>query len=178
MSTEFRGRPGITLTGFMFSGKSSVGRKLAGRLGLKFVDLDSEIVRAAGSPIEKIFAEQGESEFRRLEREAVERVLPRPGQVVAVGGGAVIDPINLEIIRKHSYIIWLKVSVQTVLERWKESRGRRRPLLQVEDPEQQIIRLLTERSKFYSRCDFSIESDGLTVGEAVDNILQHLEADE
>ncbi len=178
MSTEFRGRPSITLTGFMFSGKSSVGRRLAGRLGLKFIDLDSEIVREAGSPIERIFAERGESEFRRLEREAVERVLPRPGQVVAVGGGAVIDPKNLKIIQKHSCIIWLKVSVQTVLERWKKSRGRQRPLLQVEDPEQQIIRLLAERSKFYSRCDFSIESDRLTAGEVVDNILQRLGADE
>ena len=178
MSTEFRGRPSITLTGFMFSGKSSVGRKLAGRLGLKFIDLDSEIVCAAGSPIERIFAERGESEFRRLERKSVELVLPRPGQVVAVGGGAVIDPINLKIIQKYSCIIWLKVSVETVLERWEKSRGRQRPLLQVEDPEQQIIRLLAERSEFYSRCDFSIESDKLTAGEVVDNILQHLGADE
>jgi len=97
---------------------------------------------------------------------------------VAVGGGAVIDPINLKIIQKHSCIIWLKVSVETVLERWKKSRGRRRPLLQVEDPEQQIIRLLAERSEFYSRCDFSIESDRLTAGEVVDNILQRLGADE
>ena len=178
MSTDFRGRPSITLTGFMFSGKSSVGRELAGRLGLRFIDLDSEIVRATGSPVEKIFTERGESGFRRLEREAVQRVLPRPGQVVAAGGGAVIDPENLKIISEHSCIIWLKVSVKAVLGRWKNSRGRTRPLLKVRDPEKEIIRLLDERREFYSRCDFAVECEGLSVAEVIDLILERLAAGE
>jgi len=178
MSNEFRGRPSITLTGFMFSGKSCVGRRLADRLGLGFIDLDSEIVRAAGITVEEIFAGYGESEFRRLEREAVRRVLPRPGQVVAAGGGAVIDAENRRIMTRHSCVIWLKVTVPTVLQRWKDSRGSLRPLLRVEDPEQEIVRLLDERREFYSRCDFFVEADGLSVDEVADRIIRRLGAAE
>ncbi|MBN2287861.1 MAG: shikimate kinase [Candidatus Glassbacteria bacterium] len=175
MSGEFRGKPSITLTGFMFSGKSRVGRELAGRLGLRFVDLDSEIERAAGTPVGEIFAVEGESGFRRLEREAVARVLPHPGQVVAAGGGAVVDPDNLALIAGHSCVVWLKVAPQTVLERWKQSKGRLRPLLQVDDPEREIIRLMQERRSFYQECDFSVECDGLTVEEAAGAVLERLD---
>jgi shikimate kinase len=175
MIDKFRGRPSITLTGFMFSGKSRVGSVLADRLGLEFVDLDSEIERETVSSVEEIFTRDGESEFRRLEREAVARVLPRPGQVVAVGGGAVIDPDNLKIISEHSCVVWLKVTVQTVLDRWKNSYGRARPLLQVEDPEREIVRMMDERRQFYSRCDISVDSEEFSVDKVVEDILQSLD---
>ena len=174
MSSTYLGKPSICLTGFMFTGKSNVGRTLAGRLGLKFIDLDEEITRLAKASIEKIFAEQGESEFRRLERKAVAGVLPVPGQVIATGGGVVIDPLNRELLRRHSCVIWLKASVKTILDRFRASHGKPRPLLAVADPEAEIVRLLAERETFYRECDFSVETDGLSVGKVSEIILEKL----
>jgi shikimate kinase len=171
MSQLFLGKPAITLTGFMFSGKSSVGRVLARRLRLRFVDLDARIVRKAGCSIDSIFREKGEPEFRRLEREAVARVLPVPGQVVAVGGGAVNDPDNRALFLKHSCVIWLKASPGMILERWHNSRGRVRPLLEVENPEQEIIRLFEARRQYYEQCDFSVDTDGLPVDTVCNRII-------
>jgi shikimate kinase len=151
MSSPYLGKPSICLTGFMFTGKSNVGRTLAGRLGLNFIDLDEEITSLAKASIEKIFAEHGEKEFRRLEREAVANVLPVPGQVIATGGGVVIDPLNRKLLRRHSCVIWLKASMKTILNR-----------------------LLAEREPFYRECDFSVETDGLSVGKVSQIILEKL----
>ena len=174
MSSLYLGKPNICLTGFMFTGKSSVGRRLAGRLGLNFVDLDEKITSLARTSVETIFAEHGEMEFRRLEREAVASVFPVAGQVIATGGGVVIDPGNRQLLRRHSCVIWLKASVKTILSHFRASRGKPRPLLSAADPEAEIVRLLAEREPFYRQCDFSVETDGLTVGKVSQGIIEKL----
>ncbi len=174
MSSLYLGKPSISLTGFMFTGKSSVGRSLAGRLRLNYVELDAEITKIAKASVEKIFALHGEREFRRLERKAVARVLPVDGQVIATGGGVVIDPVNRELLRGHSCVIWLKASVKSILGRFRTSSGKPRPLLSVADPEAEIVRLLAEREPFYQECDFSVQTDGLTVGKVSQRILEKL----
>jgi len=178
MSPPYLGKPSVSLTGFMFTGKSSVGRTLAKRLELNFIDLDEEITRLAKASIERIFAEHGEKEFRRLEREALAGALPVPGQVIATGGGVVIDPANRELLRRHSCVIWLKASVKTILSRFRASHAKPRPLLSVVDPEAEIVRLLAEREPFYSECDFSVETDGLAVGKISQRILEKLSRSE
>ena len=172
MSSLYLGKPSICLTGFMFTGKSSVGRSLAGRLGLNFVDLDEKITGLARASVETIFAERGEMEFRRLEREAVASVFPVAGQVIATGGGVVIDPDNRQLLRRHSCVIWLKASVKTILSHFQASCGKPRPLLSLADPEAEIARLLAEREPFYRQCDFSVETDGLTVGKVSQGIIE------
>lgn len=172
----FLGKPSLALTGFMFSGKSSVGRALARRLGLEFVDLDTRVVRRAGKSIERIFSEDGEPAFRRLEREALARALPKPGRVIALGGGAIADPANLELLRRHSCVVWLKVSPETVLERWRSSRGRVRPLLSGPDPESEVRRLLDERMRWYGRSDLTVETDGMTVEGVAGKVIEAVRA--
>ena len=170
----FLGKPSLTLTGFMFSGKTSVGRELAHRLRMEFVDLDTQVVSRAGKSIERIFQEDGEQEFRRLEREAVVRTLPGPGRVIAAGGGAILDPANLELMHRHSCIIWLRTSAETVIERWRSSRGRVRPLLSCSDPETEVRRLLAERRQYYEQSDLTIETDSLAVVEVTERIIEIL----
>jgi len=171
----FFGKPSLSLTGFMFSGKSSVGRSLARKLGLEFVDLDNRIITHAGKKIERIFREDGETAFRAIERQVVCEVLPVPGQIVAAGGGAVIDPENRDFIRRHSCVVWLKIKPETVLARLRASRGRVRPLLKVEDPEAEIRRLLDARSQYYEQCDLAVETDGLGVRAVARRIIAALE---
>jgi len=175
MGRLFLGKPSISLTGFMFTGKSSVGKTLAARLGLKYVDLDEEIIGRAGSSIDKIFAERGEAEFRRLECETLASVLPVPGQVIATGGGVVREPENRRLLKKHSCVIWLKAKPQTILERFRNSRSRVvRPLLKVPDPEGEIIRLLAERDPWYRECDFSVDTDNLSVQAVSEQIIRQI----
>jgi len=174
MASLYLGKPSISLTGFMFTGKTSIGKTLAGKLGLYYVDLDAEITSKAKASIEKIFSEHGEKEFRRLEREAVARMLPVQGQIIATGGGVVIDPVNRKLLSRHSCVIWLKASVKSILGRFRTSSGKPRPLLSVADPEAEIVRLLAEREPFYRECDFSVETDGLTVGKVSQRILEKL----
>ncbi|MEA1997647.1 MAG: shikimate kinase [Gemmatimonadota bacterium] len=174
MRRTFLGRPSISLTGFMFTGKSSVGRTLARRLGLVFVDLDTEIVRREGDSINNIFERRGEEVFRRLEREAVARVIPARGQVVATGGGVVLERENREIMAAHSCVVWLRASKETILERSRESRGRVRPLLSVEDPEKVITDLLRHREPFYGECSFAVDTDNLSVNEVCDSIIKSI----
>ncbi|MCE5272326.1 shikimate kinase [bacterium] len=171
----FFGKPSLSLTGFMFSGKSSVGRALARKLGLEFVDLDTQIVARAGKKIERIFREDGEAAFRAIERQVVREVLPVPGQIVAAGGGAVIDDENRGLMRRHSCVVWLKISPETVLDRLRSSRGRVRPLLKVEDPEAEIRRLLEERSRYYEQCDLAVDTDGLGVRAVARRLIAALE---
>lgn len=170
----FLGKPSLCLTGFMFSGKSSVGRALSSNLGLVYADLDNRIVELAGKSIEQIFSEDGEDAFRVLERRVVAEVLPLPGRVIAAGGGAIIDPENRRIMLENSCVIWLKASPEAVLTRLRASRGKVRPLLEVEDPAAEIRRLMDERQALYEQCDLTIVTDGLGVGAVARRIIETL----
>ncbi len=174
MSRLLLGKPSLALTGFMFTGKSTVGVVLARRLGLEHLDLDREIVREAGCSIPGIFRRGGEPSFRRLEQEVLRRVITIPGRVISTGGGVVIDPENRKLLAEHSAVIWLKASPHTILQRLKRSRGPKRPLLAVADPESEIQRLLAERESCYRDCVFAVETDGREVEEVAGMIIAEI----
>jgi shikimate kinase len=161
--------PNINLVGFMGTGKTTVGKALARLLGYTFVDADDEIEREQGRSISSIFAEDGEPEFRRLEREMLQRLSSRDGLVVSAGGGAVIDPNNVENMRSGGPVICLTATPKAIYERVRHSTHR--PLLDTPDPMGRIVELLEARAGFYARADSTIDTTGRSVDEVVKAVL-------
>lgn len=160
--------PNLFLTGFMGTGKSTLGRVLAYRWHRPFVDTDEVIEKLTGKTIAVIFAEQGEPEFRRLEREVVERHLPASGAVISCGGGLPVPEGMADLLRTKGVVVTLFASPQAILRR---TRGRtHRPLLQGEDPEAVIRKLMAEREPAYLRCGTAVYSDGRTVHQMVETV--------
>ena len=139
--------PNLVLVGPMGAGKSSIGRQLAQRLGMEFVDLDGEIERRTGASVSTIFECEGEAGFRARERAALAEILEGTGRVVASGGGAVLDAGNRGLMRERGFVVYLHVSVPVQLERL--ARDRSRPLLAVDDREAVLQRLSDERGPLY-----------------------------
>ena len=137
------GRGSIVLVGMMGAGKSSVGRRLASRLGLTFVDADTEIEAAAGMSIADIFAAHGEAYFRSGESRVIARLLEGGPQVMATGGGATMNPDTRALIRAKGVSIWLDADYDVLLRRVK--RRSDRPMLKTADPAETLRRLLDER---------------------------------
>ena len=162
----------IALTGFMAAGKTVVSRRLARSLGWSFVDLDAVIEAGEGLAVREIFASRGERYFREREKAALGQVLEGSEQVIALGGGAVVDPDNLRLLKERSLLIWLKVSPQTVLSRTGETDDR--PLLQGPDRLQRIQELSAQRESIYAEADFTLDTDELTVDQVVQRIQQQL----
>jgi shikimate kinase len=153
----------IWLVGMMGAGKSAVGRALAARRGEPFADADAEVEAAAGRSVAEIFAAEGETAFRRLEREAIERLAGRPG-VVALGGGAIAQPGVAERLRASGRVVYLRATPETLARRVGEARER--PLLAGLDAEGRIARLralLAEREPHYACADVVVDTDGLDV---------------
>ena len=128
--------PGIVLVGFMGSGKSSVGRELARRFGVPFVDVDAWIEAAAGCRIRDLFAREGEPAFREREKAALREVLSVKGCVIATGGGAFADEENRVLLRSYAPVVYLDTAVETLLERLSADLGR--PLLRGGDREEVV----------------------------------------
>jgi len=148
----------IFVTGFMGAGKSRVGRLLARRLGRAFLDTDEMVEARAGKPIARIFAEDGEDRFRAMERDCV-AMAARADAVVALGGGAILDPCTLALVLRTGVLAWIEVDVDTILQRV----GRRddRPLLAGLDPAQRRARvesLLAARLPWYQRAHVRVRS--------------------
>ncbi|OYW97146.1 MAG: hypothetical protein B7Z14_18475, partial [Bosea sp. 32-68-6] len=144
----------IVLVGMMGSGKSSVGRRLATRLGLPFVDADTEIETAAGMTIPEIFAQRGESEFRDGERRVISRILTtRAPLVLATGGGAFMNAETRARIAELGISIWLKAEPDVLMRRVRKRSNR--PLLQTADPEATLRRMLAEREPVYALSDLT-----------------------
>lgn len=162
----------IVLTGFMGTGKSVVGRRLAERLALPFIDLDNTIEAAAGMAIPEIFASEGESGFRRRERELIAGLANRGGCVVATGGGAVLDPENLRNLRTGAMLVCLVAEPTVILQRL--GNDAHRPLLQAPDRLARIRELLEQRAHAYAQADLFIDTSGVDVEEIVDRIVGHL----
>lgn len=160
----------IVLTGFMGTGKTYTGRALAKSLGIKFVDTDVLIEKEAGITIPDIFEKFGEPHFRGLEREIVKRVSQENGAVIAVGGGAIVNPDNLADLKKKGVIICLKASPELILSRVE--RNSDRPLLQVEDRIGKITELLEKRAPYYEKADFTVDTDGKTPEQVAEEILK------
>jgi len=158
----------IVLCGFMATGKSSVGKKLADILGSEFVDLDAAIEAEEGVSIPRIFAERGEPAFRELESRMVERMMSRTGLVISTGGGTVVNPRNLANLKSCGIVVALTADIPTILRR--AGSGEDRPLLQTEDREKRIRALLFERAPFYAQADITIDTSSLTIEEAARQI--------
>jgi len=164
----------IILTGFMGTGKTAVGKKLAKRLGWKFVDVDELIERSAKIPIAKIFSEHGEAVFRRLERRHILRAIHRRHQVIATGGGAVLDPQNRFRLRASGPVVCLTAKPQTIVNRVGK-KSHIRPLLHGgKTPLLRIKTLLAQRAKFYGQADLTIDTSTLSVDDVVERLWQKL----
>ena len=146
----------LVLVGMMGAGKSSIGRKLAQRLGLPFVDADVEIERAAGMNISDIFAKHGEPYFRAGEARVIARLLDGGPQVLATGGGAFMPVQSREAIRAKGISVWLKADYDVLLRRIK--RRSDRPMLKTDDPGETLRRLMQERDPVYAEADVTVLS--------------------
>ncbi len=162
----------LILAGFMGTGKSAVGRLLAERLNRRFVDLDEDIEKREKRPIYQIFKESGEPYFRGIEKEAVKEVSQLKDCIIAVGGGAIVDPENLAAFKKNGIVICLLASVDAILERTKDNPTR--PLLNVPDPRKRVEELLKFRAPYYAKTDYQIDTTDLSVEEVAEKILEIL----
>jgi shikimate kinase len=162
----------VILTGFMGSGKSSVGRRLAKRLCCPFIDLDAVIVEAAGKSINEIFAEEGEPAFRALESACLERVLSGVQSLIATGGGVVIADRNRDVMAQLGIIINLNVSLPHVMERLSGATDR--PLYAGSDAAERVGALMAEREQFYRVAHIRIDTDDKSVEDVVAEILRFL----
>ncbi len=166
----------IALVGLMGVGKTSIGRRLAQRLGLAFVDADSEIEAAAGASIEEIFERHGEAAFRDGERRVIARLLEQPPHVLATGGGAVMDPSTRALLRLRAISIWLRADLELMLSR--VARRNNRPLLKNGDRRAVLERLMAERYPVYAEADLTVDSiDGppeATVERVMAALAAHL----
>jgi shikimate kinase len=156
----------------MGSGKSSVGKRLAKRLGWPFVDADAVIVESAGKSINAIFADEGEPAFRALESACLERVLGQGRGVIATGGGVVVAQANRELMARHGIVVNLKVSLTQVLQRLGSATDR--PLYAGRDAAEAVGALMAEREQFYSAADIRIDTDGKSVEDVAAEILRFL----
>jgi shikimate kinase len=162
----------IVLIGLMGAGKTAVGRRLANRLGLAFVDTDSEIELAAGQTVSEIFAEHGEPYFRQGEAKVVARLLQGDPKVLATGGGAYMDAGTRATIKANGVSIWLKAELPVLLHRVR--RRDNRPLLTAGDPETVIRNLMQERYPVYAEADITVESRDVPHEVIVYDVLEAL----
>jgi shikimate kinase len=163
-------RPNIYLIGFMGVGKSAVGRALARALKMTYIDSDWAIEQKAGMSIAKIFEEQGEAAFRRMEQEFIDSGHEHEGMVVACGGGLPIQPGMDVRLKEKGVVICLFASPETVLKR--TIGNPKRPLLNVENPEQRIRDLMEERNPIYMATGVGISAEGRTIQDVVKNIIR------
>ena len=152
----------------MGTGKSTVGRALAARLGYTMLDSDHEIEKKTGRTIAAIFAESGEPEFRRLERDFIENGHPAQGCVVSCGGGLVVQPGMLDLLKKKGVIICLHASLETILARTQGSAHR--PLIQAENPMERLRELYTKREPIYRCAGTMILTDGRPLLEVASHV--------
>ena len=162
----------IVLVGLMGAGKSTIGRRLAKRLGLPFVDSDDEIERAADHSISEIFDRFGEASFRDGERRVIARLIEGPPKVIATGGGAFVNEQTRRLILERCIAIWLDSEIETLAER--VSRRNHRPLLKDKEPLPLLRDLAERRNPFYAEAHLHIRSEDMPHERAVDHIVDAL----
>ncbi len=163
----------IVLTGFMGTGKSSVGVELAKELGFRYCDLDSLISDEAGMTINRIFEQYGETHFRDMESSAIERISSQENLVISSGGGAVIRGKNRELLRSSGVMVNLQASAEEIYSRVHGDSSR--PLLKNNMSLEKIGMMLREREPFYAEADLRIDTTGKKVEDVVREILRYLE---
>lgn len=169
--TDMLDRP-IVLVGLMGAGKSTVGRRLAKRLGLPFVDSDVEIEEASGSTTAELFEQYGEHDFRDGERRLVARLVDGAVRVIATGGGAFIDPRTRELLNERAITVWLDAPVDVLAER--TGRRNTRPLLRQGNRSATLARLSAERQPMYAEAQIHIRSGAGAHGDVVEAIVSAL----
>jgi shikimate kinase len=168
------GARSLVLVGMMGAGKSSVGRRLATRLGIPFADADAEIEKAAGMSIPDIFASHGEPDFRAGEARVIGRLLDGGPQVLATGGGAFMNPDTRAAIKAKGVSIWLNADFDVLMRRIK--RRQDRPLLHTDDPAVTLQQLIDARYPTYRLADFTVQSRDVPHEKIVDEIVALLHA--
>lgn len=162
----------IVLTGFMGTGKTTVGKFLAKELKRQFFDTDQIIEEKLGTSIKEIFKKIGEPKFRELEAQTIAFISNIEDAVISCGGGVVVNSINIENLKKNGIIINLFASPEQIFKRLYEYDSR--PLIkQMANPLEGIKELLTKRQKYYEKCDFAINTDNLSVEQVVKKILEN-----
>lgn len=161
----------ITLVGLMGAGKTSVGRALARKLGIPFIDSDKEIENAAGCSVVDIFSMYGEEEFRRVERRVIERILDTPPtvKIISTGEGAFITPAVRKMILSRATSIWLKADLDLLVKR-TDSRNTRPQLLNT-NSRKILAQLIEERYKTYAMADITVETHDESLRKTLDNVM-------
>lgn len=163
----------VVLVGLMGAGKSAVGRRLAARLDIPFIDADAEIEKAAGCTISEIFERDGEEAFRDGERRVIARLLDsEPVHVLATGGGAFMDPETRKLIKEKGISLWLRADLEVLFER--VSRRSHRPLLKTANPKGTLAALMEKRYPIYAEAGITVESGDGPIGAMVDKVLAAL----
>ena len=165
----------IVLIGMMGVGKSSIGRRLGSRLGVPFVDADTEIEQAAGMSIADIFTRHGEAAFRSGEARVIARLLNSGPQVLATGGGAVMNEATRALIKERGVSIWLSAELDLLLRRISKRKAER-PMLQTNDPAATLRDLLTTRQPIYAQADIIVQSRDVPHDAVVTEIIEALTA--
>ena len=163
----------IVMVGMMGAGKSSIGRRLAARLGLPFIDADAEIEQAANATISEIFETHGEAYFRDGERRVIQRLLDGQPKILATGGGAFVNPeTRAAIVESGAISIWLKADRDVLMSRVR--RRSNRPLLKTGDPEATMDRLIAERYPVYAEATIQVQSRDVAHDVVIEDILAAL----
>jgi len=162
----------VALVGLMGAGKSAIGRRLAQRLRLPFVDADDEIERAAGCSISEFFERFGEAEFRNGERRVISRLLEGPPHVLSTGGGAYIDPATRALMREKALTVWLRADLDVLFDRVKKRAHR--PLLRQGDPREILRRLMEQRYLIYAESDLVVESTAQPADRTTEQVIEAL----
>jgi shikimate kinase len=169
------GRP-LVLVGMMGAGKTTVGRRLANKLGRHFVDSDEEIEAAAGMTIEDIFATHGEADFRAGEVRVIARLLKDKGIVLGTGGGAFVNPDTRALVKAEAVSVWIKADFELLFQR--VSRRANRPLLKTPNPRETLQKLIDARYPVYAEADVTVVSTDVpqdqVANEVIDALLEHL----
>ncbi|GGF48814.1 hypothetical protein GCM10011611_64010 [Aliidongia dinghuensis] len=162
----------LVLVGLMGAGKTSIGKRIAQRLGVPFTDADAEIEAAANMTIAEIFARDGEAVFRAGERRVIARLLDGPIHVLATGGGAFMDPATRARIHERALSIWLRADIEVLMGR--VARRRHRPLLNQGDPREILERLIAVRHPVYAEADLTVDSLAAPAENMVERVLAGL----
>ena len=165
----------LILIGFSYTGKTSVGRAIARKLGWTFVDTDDVIVQLEGRPIDDIFSASGEPYFRDVERRALVQACDGDQRVVATGGGAVIDPRNRQLMSESGIVVLLESSAEMIharQERSQRRRGVKRPLLAGDDSLERVVDLKAGRQAYYAIADWTVHTDDMPLGRVVQEVLR------
>ncbi len=166
----------IVLTGFMGTGKSKIGKRLAKRLGMSYLDTDELIEEREKDSVPAIFKKKGEEYFRRLETKVVKEVALLDNFVISTGGGVVLREGNIRLLKKNALIICLFANPEVILKRTKGDDNR--PLLGVNNQKKRIEKLLALRKPYYEKADFSVDTSALDSEGVVEEIIEFLEKEE